>query len=391
VIDADVLGGQHVTDEHRRYQNLGDGWVAMNEVELKNKKIREFMSRHSIDALLLKGIGSFAWATCGAASYVNTAATNGAASLLITSSGRYLLTDNIEAGRLKQEEHLEAQGWEFRVAPWYEANQAVVELTRGLKVGADHPYPGGLDLSAELARLRAALTPEEGERFRTLSRMSAEGMDKAIRAVRPEMTEQQSAGLLSGEIQSRGVQPIVILIATDERIFRFRHPLPTDKQLERYAMLIVCGRKWGLICSLTRFVHFGNLPDELQRKAEAVAYVDARFITATRPGRKVRDIFREATEAYRERGFPDEWQLHHQGGAAGYEPREFLATPSSDDEVDAGQVYAWNPSITGTKSEDSILVGEKGNEVITAIPGWPSVTVNVDGRAQERPAILVIT
>ena len=58
--------------------------------------------------------------------------------------------------------------------------------------------------------------------------------------------------------------------------------------------------------------------------------------------------------------------------------------------VSAGQVYAWNPSITGTKSEDTILVGEKENEVLTSIDGWPTISVTVDGQTFERPAILEI-
>jgi len=58
------------------------------------------------------------------------------------------------------------------------------------------------------------------------------------------MTEYQIIGKMEDAVQSRGVQPIVNLIGTDERIFRFRHPLPTEKKLDRYAMLILCGRKW---------------------------------------------------------------------------------------------------------------------------------------------------
>jgi antitoxin VapB len=52
--------------------------------------------------------------------------------------------------------------------------------------------------------------------------------------------------------------------------------------------------------------------------------------------------------------------------------------------------HAWNPSITGAKSEDTILVGNDGNENVTAIPGWPAITVKVDGRVVERPDILEI-
>lgn len=363
----------------------------MNEFEIKAGRVRGLIDRRRIQGLLLHQVANFAWATCGVASYVNTAVTNGASSLLITPAQRYVITDNIEATRLKQEEDLEQQGWEFRIAPWYQANDTINELTHDLKIGADYSYPGAIDLSAEFPRLRAALTPEEGDRFRTLSGLCAEGMDQAIRSVRPGMTEYQIAALLSGAVQERGVQPTVNLIATDERIFRFRHPLPTDKKLDKYAMLILCGRKWGLVCSITRLVHFGRLPDDLRRKAEAVAYVDAGFIAATRSGRKLCDIFNEGTQSYRKQGFADEWQLHHQGGPAGYEPREFLATPSTEDEVAVGQVYAWNPSITGVKSEDTILIGPKESEVLTGISGWPVAKVKLDGQEIERPAILEIT
>jgi len=360
----------------------------VNEFSRKQDHIQALLAERKLDALLLRRVSSFAWATCGAASYVNTATTNGEAALLITPSGRYLITNNIEATRLEQEEKLAAQGWGFRVAPWHEAQDAVAELTRGLRLGADGPYPGAADLADDLARLRANLTPEEGERFQALGHLCAEAMDSAARAVRPGQTEYQIAGLLAHEAERRGVQAIVNLIATDERLFAFRHPLPTAKKLERYAMLVLCGRRWGLVCSITRFVHFGRLPDDLRRKAEAVAKVDATFITATRPGRTLGEIFQQAMRAYAENGFPDEWRLHHQGGPAGYEPREYLATPDSADVVSIGQAYAWNPSITGTKSEDTIFVGEAGNEVLTAIENWPTLPVTVDDQEIARPAIL---
>ncbi|MFQ5811949.1 MAG: M24 family metallopeptidase, partial [Anaerolineae bacterium] len=360
------------------------------EFSQKQDRIQALLAERKLDALLLRRVSSFAWATCGAASYVNTATTNGEAALLITSSGRYLITNNIEATRLEQEEKLAAQGWEFHVAPWHQAQDSVAELTRGLRLGADGPYPGATDLSGNLARLRANLTPEEGERFRVLGHLCAEAMDSTVRAVRPSQTEHQIAGLLAHEAENRGVQAIVNLIATDARIFAFRHPLPTDRELERYAMLVLCGRRWGLVCSLTRFVHFGRLSDDLRRKAEAVARVDATFIAATRPGQTLGEIFRDATTAYAEAGFPDEWHLHHQGGPAGYEPREYVATPGSTDVVSVGQVYAWNPSITGTKSEDTILVGEAGNEVPTAIENWPTLPVTVNDQTFARPAILEI-
>jgi Xaa-Pro aminopeptidase len=291
---------------------------------------------------------------------------------------------------LEQEEKLAEQGWEFHVGRWHEAQSTLAALTHGMSLGADGPYPGAANLSEDLARLRANLTPEEGERFRALGRLCAQAMDSAARTIRPGQTEYQIAGLLAHEAESRGAQAVVNLIATDERVFAFRHPLPTAKKLERYAMLVLCGRRWGLVCSLTRLVHFGPLPDDVRRKAEAVARIDATFIAASRPGHTLGQIFRRATEAYAATGFPDEWHLHHQGGPAGYEPREYVATPGSADVISIGQVYAWNPSITGTKSEDTILVGERGNEILTSIDGWPALIVAVDDVEYARPAIMEI-
>lgn len=363
----------------------------MLELEVKLERIHDLLQSRSRDALLLQRVENFAWATCGAASDINLASSYGNASLLITPSGRYVLTDNIESPRLEQEARLQDQGWEFRVFPWYDANRAVAELTTGLRLAADYLHPGAADLSAAFPPLRAQLTPEEGARFRVLGHLCAAAMDAAIRAIRPGMSEHQIAALLASQALDRGVAPTVNLIATDERIFRFRHPLPTDKKLEAYAMLVLCGRMAGLVCSITRLIHFGRMPDGFRHKAEAVARIDAAFIAATRPGSTLGDIFGDGVAAYQVAGFPDEWHLHHQGGPAGYLPREIIATLQTEDRVLVGQAYAWNPSITGTKSEDTILVGAEDNEILTAIPEWPVLPVSVDGRVIDRPAILEIT
>jgi Xaa-Pro aminopeptidase len=195
---------------------------------------------------------------------------------------------------------------------------------------------------------------------------------------------------LAMESLNRGVNPIVNLVASDERIFQFRHPLPTHKLLQKYVILVLCGRRHGLVCSITRLVHFGKLPTELRLKMQAVTEVDATFISATRPGRKWGEIFQEGQLAYQRTGFKDEWMHHHQGGPAGYEPREGIATPGSKQQVYSSQAYAWNPTISGVKSEDTILIGEDGNQTLTAITDWPSIPVTVGDIEVERPDILVL-
>ena len=61
-----------------------------------------------------------------------------------------------------------------------------------------------------------------------------------------------------------------------------------------------------------------------------------------------------------------------QGGPTGYEPRDFLADFESDSPVEVHQAFAWNPSVTGAKSEDTTLAGNDGPEILTADACWPS-------------------
>jgi Xaa-Pro aminopeptidase len=335
------------------------------------------LETHNADALLLRRVSSFAWATGGAASYVNTATTEGAASLVISRDKKYLVTNNIEAPRLELEEGLAAQGWEFIVSPWETPLKGLNDLLAGKTVLSDVPFGTAKDVSAEIARLRARLTPEEGQRFRELGADCAAAMTAAAEAVQPGMSEYELAALLGAETQKRGIQPIVNLVATDERAFR--HPLPTAKKLERFALLVLSGRRRGLVCSISRMVYFGQVPAELERKIRAAARVNAAFIAHSRSGATLGDLLTIGKAAYAEAGYPDEWRHHHQGGVTGYEPREYIATSGSTDVLAPGQALAWNPTVSGAKMEDSILLGEETNEIITPTPRWPHEQVEVPG------------
>lgn len=356
----------------------------------KHERIIQFLENHDLDGLVIQQIANFAWATDGAAAYINTASTNGVGTLLITKDSRHLVADNIETPRFIEEEQLKKQGWECHTHKWYQPEEILGYLTDGLKLGADVHFHDAKDLSIELAVFRSYLDENEQKKFRALSSLCAAAVDEAIRSVEPGLTEYQIAALLSGAAQKRGVLPIVNLVATDERIYHYRHPLPTEKKLDKYAMLVLCGRKEGLVCSLTRLIHFGPLPADIQKKMDLVAYIDAAMIAATRPGRTVSEIFQITKEAYEKVGFANEWQLHHQGGPAGYDPREILATDKTHIPIGIGQAYAWNPSITGYKSEDTILVNENSNEILSVVEDWPLINIEIENQIIERPAILVI-
>ncbi len=63
--------------------------------------------------------------------------------------------------------------------------------------------------------------------------------------------------------------------------------------------------------------------------------------------------------------------------------------PGIKEVVKTNQSFAWNPTITGTKVEETIIVNEKGFEVLTKSPNWPMIIVNLNGKKYPQPSILI--
>ncbi len=81
--------------------------------------------------------------------------------------------------------------------------------------------------------------------------------------------------------------------------------------------------------------------------------------------------------------------MHHQGRLTGYDGREIFGTPASQYRLQHNQVLTWNPSITGAKSEDTVLLSENGPEVLTRSGSWPELEVELPVGRLRRSAIRV--
>lgn len=351
----------------------------LDEINFKHNCLRDLLTRQQASGLWLRRTRNLAWFTAGADASIPADSDYGAYSILVTLEQRVVFTTNIEATRLRAEEQFHDLGFDYAEYPWYQ--ERVPDMPRLLM---DENA-----VEAEIQQLRWVLTPGEQERCRALGRDAAAALDEAIRAARPGETEFQLASRLDAACRARGGLATVNLVGTDERISQYRHPLPTHKRLEKYAMLVVCMRRGGLIVSATRLAYFGKLPEALQTKARKTAHIDAAVIVASQPGRTLGDAFSDLLAAYHEQGETDQWKLHHQGGPTGYIARERIAGPGDPTLIREHMPMAWNPSIVGCKSEDTILVNRNGFEIITAAPdGWPMIEVEVKGHTVRRPGIL---
>jgi len=103
-------------------------------------------------------------------------------------------------------------------------------------------------------------------------------------------------------------------------------------------------------------------------------------------------VFASIQDAYAAVGWSGEWTNHHQGGAAGFAGREWIATPDHEAPVTAPMGYAWNPTVQGAKSEGTVVVADDTIEPLTTTDDWPTVEAaavdSVGDLTLERPAVL---
>ncbi len=364
------------------------------EIEEKLLRVNTFLNENKLDGILLTQVRNVYWITAGLSN--NQIVLNkdvGAASLLITKDGgKYLLCSGAEAQRM-MDEALKELGYKLIRYNWYEANP--VKDVRGElikqfgKIGSDTDYPGTVNIADKFKPLRYSMNSYELVRYSYVARQSTEAVAEVCRKIKPGMNEFEIETITANALRDRQILPTVLLTAVDERIYKYRHALPGGAVLQKYAMINICAEKWGMPIAVTRFVHFGPLPEDLKTKLEKTAVVNARYQEFTRPGIPASEIFERMKEWYASVGYENEWMLHHQGGAIGYDDREWVIYPGIKDVVLENQAFAWNPTITGAKVEETIIVNSDGYEVFTTSSNWPMIIVNLNGKKYPQPSILI--
>ena len=332
--------------------------------ENRDRSLRELMDERGLGALLLSRPANFAWYTGGADNRVDHGDPVGVASVLLTTDDAYILTTNIEAPRMREEQTPQMEVVEH---PWHEEPATLLrELTGGAGVGTDFPSTSGPDLSAEISPLRYVLDGDAIEDYRRLGEDTVIAVSEASGSLSPETDELDAAAELSAACLGRGMFAPVLLAASEERLVRHRHPVPHGGHLGKQAMLVVCAERGGLFVSLTRMIYFREPDPQTARRQEACEEILRRIREeATRKGRTLAQAFEDCRRFYAEAGYPEGWRDHHQGGMIGYASREIIATPGTQQEIKEAQAFAWNPSLMGAKAEETFVLGPEGPEVLT--------------------------
>jgi len=316
------------------------------EMLIKEKRIHNLMNQMGLKGVLLKRQPNYSWLTAGGKNMVVISTDIGFSSLLITEKERFCIANRIEALRNMDEEGLKELGFTLLQYEWYEGNEidCIKKVISPEKVGCDVPVERMKFIGDQINRLRYSLTPPEIERYLWLGEKTSEAVESVLMEAKPNQTEAEITGELTRLLWRNRIDQVGFQAAADERVYKYRHPIPTERKIDKYVMLCVMARN--------------------------------------------KNIFLKAKELYEKFGYKDEWKLHHQGGAMGYDIRDYICNAQSSEIVQENQCFCWNPSISGTKSEDGFIAQKESFVFITRPVLFPTLKLNVEEFNFIRPAIL---
>ncbi|MBI1351364.1 MAG: M24 family metallopeptidase [Actinomycetales bacterium] len=370
--------------------------VRREEVALKAGHVRALMIEEGLDAVVLTTQASVAWIGAGLTDRVLRDRQEGLVWGVVTHQGVDLIAWDTEQVRLETEESILDLGFRPHYVSWPADDRTTIvrDLAPVGRVGSD--VPGwDVDCSVEIRLLRSHLLDDECRRLGVLSAHATAALEEVLREVRPGVTERELAGGIAGRLEATGATPLVLLVGTGDRLAAFRHWVPTGEPIDRAVVATLAAECRGLVTVVTRTVWFG-VDDETRVRQDRVMTVAAAAAAATQVGASWGSALEEAAATYDALGHPGEWRRHFQGGAVGYDTREFSPGPSREPNlwsrhlISAGQAFAWNPTLPGVKSEDTYLVSPDGPELLTCTEAWPTVPIDCHDIVVEVPDVLVI-
>ena len=372
-------------------------WPLELEVAHKLAQMRGWLEQERAGALRLRGVDWFAWATAGASNSHSHTAECGCAEVLVTRDAAYILTDEAEAMRMREEE---VRGpWTWQVSPWmqpqlYELREHFVQhAAGGAPVLSDRPGLHERNLPVALREERLVLLESEQQRYRQVGQLAAGAAADALRHARPDWSEQELAAACVRALWLRGLQAVHVLISGEERQQRYRRAPPAQVVLGTQVVLALCARRFGLCASRTRQRRFGPAQHRADGAALAMDDADAAMLAleavaldACETGHALSMVYHALDSAYAFAGQPDTVRTSRQGGIHGYLAPEVAAGAHTEIILKRGMALAFHPSLPGSTVEDTFLLDGGQLHNLTHDPAWPSAMV----QGRRRPLTLAL-
>lgn len=361
----------------------------VTEVARRHSLIAEFLRKEGYSALLLQNPVNYAWLTVGGSSIRSSSCTSRPA-LFVTPDARVVVCNNVESPLIFEHE-VAGLGFQLKERPWSEPRSVILaDLCRGRRVASDWVHPLAVEVGLHVQAMRLPLSAYDVGRMRTAGRLVAHALEATARGLVPGRSEAEIAGEISHRLLKHEVVPERLQVMGDGRGRRFRHWAFSGQPVNKYGTLVVVGRYQGLHVGAARTFSFGDPPADLLQDYERAALVQATGMFFSQAGWEFFEVWNRVKRIYEKCGAGDAWRLADQADVVEYECGPVSLMPTSEFRLFAGVPVFWHPSVGAAMMGDTVLVTERGTEVLTPATDWPKVPISVKGVLVEVPGILLI-
>jgi Xaa-Pro aminopeptidase len=358
------------------------------DVDSKQACIAMLLQEVGCEGLLMLEPENFLWLTSGGAAR-GTLSPDDLPALYFSAEGRWVITSNVDSQRLFDEE-VDGLGFQLKEWPWHWGrDQLLADLCHNRTVASDRPFGNCKVVASQLQKLRRAMTGYEQACSAALGSIISHALEATCRTMKPKETEREIAGQLGHRLLHRGAQPVLIEVAADGRSRRYRQCGYTSLPVERYCVMVVTARKYGLCLTSSRAVAFGQPDNTFLKEHDAACKVSATYIASTWPDAVPGQVLSAGRQIFKLVGFEHEWRLAPQGHVTGRSPIELLFTPNTDELLQAQWMVTWSGSVGAAFSTDTFLVTEQGPRCMTPTEMWPLKRIRIQGAEFVRPDLLV--
>ncbi len=238
------------------------------------------------------------------------------------------------------------------------------------------------DIATLCYELRSVKDSRELDYMRVAGRALAAGMDAAVKAVQPGMTEVEVLAEAEYAMSRAGSQgsSFRMQVLTQERQL-LHHPYASQARItDNGPVVIHLGASFrGYTAKMCRTVFLGHPKEESLQVYEVLKLAQEAAVAALRPGVTCGEIYEAATACVRAHGLERGWRMEHIGYGVGIRQSEFypiIAKGSTtvlqeNMAVDLLLPTLFLPGIGGPRITDVIAVGKEGPEFLTNYPAGP--------------------
>lgn len=359
------------------------------EIDIKHSRLKSYLKLKNLKGILFSKQTNFLWFTGGKLNDVVKNDDNSSVYLFITENKKYLIATNSDADRVMEEELI---GLEFELIKYNWFNQNIYSSLKKIgiksKIGADFCTADFYYAENDISDIRRNLTDFEVGRFKRFSLDYAKIITDYCLNLKKGLTERKLAAGLNYECNKMGIRMPTLMVGSDERVFKYKHPCATDKKIDKYVLIATVAEREGICAAITRCLYFGKVPSDLKERLHKTNKIITQLYANSVIGTTFKELFEIIKKAYKEAGYDEEWTKHLQGAISAYKAAEFFVVGDSEIKINNNNILIFFPTILGTKSEDPILVKNDFSEVTVFDKRWPYEEIEFDGKSFKRPLIM---